>query len=234
MDAVAPSDRTILVIDDEEDVVDLITFNLHNAGYRTIQAHDGGEGISLTKLEQPDIIILDLMLPGQNGLQLFKTLQADSRTKDIPVIMLSARAEPADRIAALKLGVDDYVTKPFSPKELLLRIQAILRRLPPRSNDAVLLLGPFHLDRSHLRCYLHGELLNLTPTEFKLLAYMMQNANEIATRETLIEKIWSGGKRSRKLDTHIMRLREKLGDDSDKIENIYGKGYRFATHENDA
>ena len=229
MDAGPLTDRTILVIDDEEDVVDLITFNLQKAGYRSIQAHDGSTGIALARSEQPDVIILDLMLPGQNGFQLFETFRADSRTKDIPVIMLTARAEPSDRIAGLKLGADDYVTKPFSPKELILRVQAILRWLPPRTENTALRLGPFHLDRAHLRCYLHGEPLNLTTTEFKLLAYMLENVGEIVTRETLVEKIWgvSKNKRSRTLDTHLMRLREKLRDDGNQIENVRGEGYRF-------
>lgn len=222
-------ERTILVIDDESDVVDLVCYNLEKAGYKTLKALEGVGGLSMAKLERPDAIILDLMLPGMNGYQVFEALKQDSRTKDIPVIMVTAKAEVSDRIRGLKAGVDDYVTKPFSPKELVLRVASILKwQQSPEEEDTKLESGPYFLDRSNLRCYCSGELINLTSTEFKLLATLIEQSGELVLREELFERVW--GKEdatSRTLDTHVMRLREKLGKEAHLIQNVRGKGYRY-------
>ena len=227
---VDPSQFTILVVDDEEDVVDLVCFNLEKEGFKTLKALEGHAGKQMAQRERPSLIILDLMLPEMSGLQVFDALKRDSRTKDIPVIMLTAKAERTDRIAGLRAGVDDYVTKPFSPKELVLRVAALLKwsrraQIP----DTILESGPFFLDKAQLRCYLGGELVNLTSTEFKLLALLVDQAGVVVTRESLLENIWglSGECSSRTLDTHLMRLREKLGEDGHLIKNVRGSGYRF-------
>lgn len=220
---------TVLIIDDEQDIVGLIAYNLQLAGFDTLEALNGNDGLALALRQRPDLIVLDLMLPGMNGIQVFEALERDTRTKDIPVIMLSAKAETADRITGLKLGADDYMTKPFSPKELVLRVQSILRWIQEPPAGVVIRSGPLYLDKSHLRCYLDGECLNLTTTEFKLLAYLIDHAGETVTREALLAKVWGyeEDKTSRTVDTHLMRLREKLGDSADVIRNVRGQGYRF-------
>ena len=168
------------------------------------------------------------MLPGMHGFQVFDALKQDSRTKEIPVIMVTAKAEVSDRIAGLKAGLDDYVTKPFSPKELVLRVQALLKWLPETNTAITLESGDFFLDRNALRFYLDGELVNLTSTEFKLLALLIEQAGDVVARETLFEKVWGkGDATSRTLDTHLMRLREKLGNYAQVIQNVRGKGYRY-------
>lgn len=221
--------QTVLVVDDETDVVDLVCYSLEKAGYGTLKAFDGGSGLRVAQIERPDVIILDLMLPGMHGYQVFDALKQDSRTNDIPVIMVTARAEVSDRIKGLKAGVDDYVTKPFSPKELVLRVAAVLKwQEAPEKEETKLESGPFFLDRSNLRCYLSGELLNLTSTEFKLLATLIEQSGEVVARQELFERVWGkGDAKSRTLDTHLMRLREKLGEEARWIQNVRGKGYRY-------
>ena len=220
--------HTVLVIDDEVDVVDLVCFNLEKVGLRTLKSYNGRDGLKLAQNDRPSAIVLDLMLPGMHGFQVFDALKQDSRTKEIPVIMVTAKAEVSDRIAGLKAGVDDYVTKPFSPKELVLRVQALLKWLPETNTAITLESGDFFLDRSALRCYLDGELVNLTSTEFKLLALLIEQAGDVVARETLFEKVWGkGDATSRTLDTHLMRLREKLGNYAQLIHNVRGKGYRY-------
>lgn len=225
----APPKHTVLVIDDEIDVVDLVCFNLEKAGLGTLKAYNGSDGLELAQHDRPSAIVLDLMLPGMHGYQVLEALKQDSRTKDIPVIMVTARAEVTDRIAGLKAGVDDYVTKPFSPKELVLRVQGLLRWLPESGVETNLESGLFFLDLNAQRCYLDGEFVNLTSTEFKLLALLIEHTGNVVSRESLFEHVWGkGDATSRTLDTHLMRLREKLGDHAQNIQNVRGKGYRFA------
>ena len=224
-----PAQHTILVVDDEEDVVDLVCYNLEKEGFKTLKALDGTTGLEIAQRERPSVLILDLMLPGLNGFQVFNALKQDSRTKDIPVIMLTAKAETSDRITGLKAGVDDYVTKPFSPKELILRVAAVLKWVRQEPSETVVESGPFLLDRGQLRCYLDGELVRLTSTEFKILLALVDGGGDTVTRESLFENIWGTAEKcsSRTLDTHVMRLREKLGEDGDRIKNVRGKGYRY-------
>lgn len=219
--------QTVLVIDDEVDVVDLVCYNLESAGFQTLSSTDGAEGLRLAQTERPHAIILDVMLPGMHGYQVLEELKKDSRTKDIPVIMVTAKAEVSDRIMGLKAGVDDYVTKPFSPKELVLRVNTLLKWQRRSEEPSTLECGPFFLDRAQLRCYLDGELINLTSTEFRLLAVLVESEGKVVTREELFERVWGDGdSKSRTLDTHLMRLRDKLGEDAKAIHNVRGKGYR--------
>lgn len=222
------TEHTILVIDDEADVVDLVCYNLEKVGFKTLKALSGNTGLDLAQTQRPSAIILDLMLPGLNGFQVFDSLKRDSRTKDIPVLMVTARAETSDKIAGLKAGVDDYITKPFSPKELVLRVRAVLKWSRPHSPEAILESGPFFLDKAQLRCYLNGNLVSLTSTEFRLLTLLVEQTGEVVSRQTLFENIWGKSDAgSRTLDTHLMRLREKLGKDAKLISNIRGQGYRY-------
>ncbi|MFT4636705.1 MAG: two-component system phosphate regulon response regulator PhoB [Verrucomicrobiales bacterium] len=224
-----PTQYTILVVDDEEDVVDLVCYNLEKEGFQTLRALNGTKGLEIAKRERPSVMILDLMLPGMNGLQVFHGLKQDSRTKDIPVIMLTAKAETSDRILGLKAGVDDYVTKPFSPKELILRVAAVLKWVRPVASETMVETGPFVLDRGQLRCYIGGELIHLTSTEFKILLALVDGSGVTVTRESLFEKIWGSMEKesSRTVDTHVTRLRRKLGEDGDRIKNVRGQGYRY-------
>jgi two-component system phosphate regulon response regulator PhoB len=220
--------ETILVIEDEEDVADLVRYHLRKAKYRVVISADGADGAKLAVSEKPDAIVLDVMLPKLNGFEVTKRLRSDARTAGIPILILSAKGETENRIKGLEFGADDYLPKPFSPKELLLRIQALLRRKgapAPESVDT----GPFSLDRTSLKVTLDGQRIDLTSTEFKLLSLLIGKAGSIQSREDLLQEVW--GYRNtvdtRTVDTHMRRLREKLGDHASCIETIRGEGYRF-------
>jgi len=218
----------ILIVEDEPDVADLVAFNLQRAGYETLVAHDGIKGLEMALRETPDLVVLDLMLPGRDGYAVFKDLRRDSRTSRTPVIMLTARAQTEDRIQGLEAGADDYLTKPFSPKELLLRVQSILRRSEPPPGNVEFTLGPMHFDKNNLKFYLDGNPVELTGTEFKLLIYLAERAGQPQSRHDLLRHIWgySDDVHTRTLDTHIKRLRAKLGDHADRVETVRGVGYR--------
>ncbi len=224
---------TILVIDDEEDILDLLTFNLERAEHRVLRASDGNSGVQIARDQIPDLVVLDLMLPGRDGYQVFEALKSDSRTKHIPVLMLTAKAEVTDRIVGLKLGADDYVTKPFSPRELVLRVQALLRRVKKSPAGTKLKAGPFYLDKSSFKCYLDQEEMELTTTEFKLLALLLESEGETVPRSTLLRDVWGYTDlvHTRTLDTHIKRLREKLGDFATHVQTVRGAGYRLRMEE---
>jgi two-component system phosphate regulon response regulator PhoB len=222
--------HTILVVDDEPDIVDLIAFNLERQGFNVLTARDGLTAVQIAKEKQPDLIVLDLMLPGRDGFGVFKDLRSDTRTSQIPVIMLTARGELDDKIAGLELGADDYVTKPFSPKELTLRVQALVKRSKKVVADSALRQGSFHLERNTLRLYLAGHPVDLTATEFKLLRLLIEAGGQPQSRDELLREVWgyqTDTVLTRTLDTHIKRLREKLGDFANCIETIRGVGYRF-------
>jgi len=221
--------ETILVIEDEEDVSDLIRYHLKKAKLRVIVAADGVEGLSLAVAECPDAIILDIMLPRLNGFEVAKKLKANESTADIPLLILSAKGESESRIKGLELGADDYLPKPFSPRELLLRIQSLLKRARPSVAAEPAASGPFILDRTTLKVMLDGQRIDLTSTEFRLLSLLIGKAGAIQTRDELLHEVW--GYRStvdtRTVDTHMRRLREKLGLYSSYLETIRGEGYRF-------
>jgi two-component system phosphate regulon response regulator PhoB len=224
--------ETILVIEDETDVSDLIRYHLKKAKYRVLNATDGLQGYTMATEERPDAIVLDVMLPKLNGFEVAKKLRADSRTEFIPVLILSAKGESESRIKGLELGADDYLAKPFSPRELVLRIQALLRRRRPAEVSETSSTGPFVLDRNSLKVTLDGQRLDLTSTEFKLLSLLISKEGSIQTREELLLEVW--GYRSsvdtRTVDTHMRRLREKLGDHAQHLETVRGEGYRFIAH----
>jgi two-component system phosphate regulon response regulator PhoB len=218
----------ILIVEDEQDIADLIGFNLQRAGFEVLKAYDGIIGTEMALRERPDLIVLDLMLPGRDGYSVFRELRRDTRTSVIPVIMLTARAQTEDRIQGLEAGADDYLTKPFSPKELMLRVQAILKRAdgPPGAVDYT--YGPFHFDKNSLKFYLDNEPSELTGTEFKLLLFLCERAGKAQDRNDLLRTIWgySDAAHSRTLDTHMKRLRQKLGSYGSWIETVRGVGYR--------
>ena len=222
--------HTVLVVDDEADILDLIAFNLQRQGLKVLTARDGLSAVFLAKEHQPDLIVLDLMLPGRDGFGVFKDLRGDTRTSQIPVIMLTARAEEHDKVAGLEGGADDYLTKPFSPRELLARIQAVLRRTKKIVADSVLRQGSFRLERNTLKLYLDGQPVDLTATEFKLLRLLIEAGEQPQTRDELLREVWgyqTDTVLTRTLDTHVKRLREKLGKFASCVETIRGVGYRF-------
>ncbi len=225
--------QTILVIEDEVDIADLIAYNLERVDLRVLKAHDGQEGLEVALKERPDLIVLDLMLPTLNGLGVLKGLRRDARTQRIPVILLTARAQTEDRIQGLIAGADDYVTKPFSPKELVLRVQAILKRLQATAGGTEFSIGGFTFDKNALKFYIENEPIELTSTEFKLLLFLCERANHPQLRNDMLRNVWgySDDVVSRTLDTHMKRLRQKLGEHADRVETIRGMGYRFVTPE---
>ena len=219
--------QKILIVEDERDIADLIGFNLQRNGYEVLKAHDGISGTEVAMRERPALIILDLMLPGRDGFAVFRELKRDSRTSNTPVIMLTARAQTEDRIQGLEVGADDYLTKPFSPKELMLRVQAVLKRAdaPPGAVDFT--YGPFRFDKNSLKFYLDNEPVDLTSTEFKLMLFLCERAGKSQDRNDLLRTVWgySDEVHSRTLDTHMKRLRQKLGQHGTLIETVRGVGY---------
>ncbi|MGC6464027.1 MAG: response regulator transcription factor [Akkermansiaceae bacterium] len=220
--------QKILIVEDEVDIAALISFNLERAGYRVDMAHDGREGLEKILHEQPDLVILDLMLPGMDGYAILKEMQRDPRTHSTPVLMLTAKSQTDDRIRGLESGADDYLTKPFSPKELLLRVQAIIKRNRSTPGSVIFSFGPFRFDKNNLTFYLNEEPLSLTSTEFKLLLFLCQRAGEAQGRNDLLKVVWgyNDDVHSRTLDTHMKRLRQKLGDEGSLIETVRGVGYQ--------
>jgi two-component system phosphate regulon response regulator PhoB len=217
----------ILVIEDETDIAELIALHLQRDGFTPILAHDGISGLALAKTGEPALILLDLMLPGMDGVRVFKELRRDPRTIHTPVIMLTARAQTEDRVAGLELGADDYVTKPFSPKELLLRIKAVLKRGAAATPRTSLTAGPFRFDPTALQAYAGPAALDLTITEYKLLHHLCERADLPCDRTDLLRSVWgySDAANSRTLDTHIKRLRGKLGPHAERLETARGTGY---------
>jgi len=221
----------ILIVEDEPDIVDLVVHNLQKAGYRTATARDGAAGLQKTRDLLPSLVILDLMLPQLAGTEVCKQLKADSRTAPIPIIMLTAKAEEVDRVVGLELGADDYVTKPFSPRELVLRVKSVLRRAKGEGVPAeILKQGDLILDRARHDVTVKGKPVELTATEFKLLGTLMERRGRVQTRDMLLSDVWeyTGDVDTRTVDTHVRRLREKLGKAADAIETVRGVGYRFA------
>lgn len=222
----------ILVVEDEPDILEMVRYNLDQAGLDVETAEDAERALQSVQEILPDLIILDLMLPGIDGLDMCRQLKQDARTRHIPILMLTARKEEVDRIVGLELGADDYVVKPFSPRELVLRAQAILRRSQgslQSTTNTWLHLGPISIDKAAHQALLNGDPLELTGTEFKLLITLIERRGRVQTRDDLLDTVWgyeySGYGRT--VDTHIRRLREKLGEASEWIETVRGVGYRF-------
>ena len=225
------TNETILLVEDEPDVLDLLVFNLQKAGYKTATARDGVAGLQKARDLLPALVILDLMLPGMEGTEICRQLKADAKTRHIPIVMLTAKAEEVDRVVGLELGADDYVTKPFSPRELLLRVKSILKRAQGGGAPAeVLKHGDLALDRAKHAVTVKGKPVELTATEFKLLDMLLERRGRVQTRDTLLTDVWGyeGDVDTRTVDTHVRRLREKLGKAGDAIETVRGVGYRLA------
>ncbi|MEN3941846.1 response regulator transcription factor [Prosthecobacter sp. SYSU 5D2] len=219
----------ILVVDDEPDISELITLHLMREGHECVCITNGLQVMNAIIEQEPDLVVLDIMLPGQDGVTVFKRIRADSRTRSVPVIMLTARAQVTDKINGLELGADDYLTKPFSPRELSLRISAILRRTKKVTHVSEVKMGAFLLDRKNMKFFHNGQSIDLTTTEFKLLAVLLENVAAVHTRAELLREVWgySDDVATRTLDTHIKRLREKLGEAGRHIITVRGTGYQF-------
>jgi two-component system phosphate regulon response regulator PhoB len=221
--------KTILVIDDEQDVIDMLTLSLSKAGLRVRSATDGVDGLTKARQEQPTLIVLDLMMPKMPGLEVCKLLKTDPVTQAIPVIMLTAKAEEIDRVLGLEIGADDYVTKPFSPRELSLRIGAVLRRGLPASESQQLRVGAISIDPDRHYVSNDGKPVRLTAVEFRLLRMLMRQPGRVQARDRLLRDVWGyeSEVETRTVDTHVRRLRDKLGEAANLIETVRGFGYRL-------
>jgi two-component system phosphate regulon response regulator PhoB len=221
----------VLVVDDEPDIVALVAYHLAKAGYRVSTAASGPDALEAARREHPALLVLDLMLPGLSGFDVLEQLRADPATRGIAVLMLTARSDEPDRIRGLSLGADDYLTKPFSFPELVLRVGAILRRVgaTPQHPGDVLRAGPVQIDRAAHRVSVEGEDVELTPTEFKLLLTLAERRGRVQARGHLLETVWEAAPdiQTRTVDMHVQRLRTKLGPAGPLIETVRGFGYRM-------
>ena len=221
----------ILVVDDEPDIVALVAYHLARTGYRVTTAASGTEALALARSDCPSLIVLDLMLPGISGYEVLEQLRGDARTKHVAVLMLTARREEQDRIRGLTLGADDYLTKPFSPAELVLRVGAILRRVSAAGTMSAdrLVIGPMEIDRAAHTVRVDGEEIELTPTEYRLLLMLAERRGRVQERTQLLESVWDAAPdvQTRTVDMHVQRLRAKLGEAGDLIETVRGFGYRL-------
>ena len=220
----------ILIVDDEPDAVELVAFNLKNAGFEVATAADGAAALKQARAVLPDLIVLDVMLPEVDGLEVCKLLRRDSATAGIPIIMLTAKAAEIDRVLGLELGADDYVTKPFSPRELTLRIKGLLSRRETRETKAEQMkFGELNVDVPAHRVTVNGKPIELTATEFKLLTLLAQRRGRVQSRDQLLKDVWEYDNMidTRTVDTHMRRLREKLGKAARHLDTVRGVGYRF-------
>ena len=230
MQVFRPGDYTVLVIDDEADLLDLVVHNLTTEGYRVLSAQTGERGVELARREQPSLVILDLMLPDLPGFEICKSLRGHSATASIPIIMLTARSAELDRVSGFESGADDYVTKPFSVRELMLRVRA---RLRTAQKDAPVTpttrIGRLEVVPDAHRVYVDGNEVALSLLEFKLLMHLMERRGRVQARESLLSDVWGYHEESssRTIDTHMKRLRDKLGPAGEYLETVRGVGYRF-------
>jgi two-component system phosphate regulon response regulator PhoB len=225
----------ILLIEDEPDIAEVLQYNLEKEGFAVETARRGDSGLEAIRREPPDLVLLDLMLPGMDGLELTRLLKRDGGTARVPIVMLTARGEEVDRIVGLELGADDYISKPFSPREVVLRVKAVLRRRQPEPAEEedgepdLLSVGGIQLDVAGHQLRIAGEEIPLTATEFRLLRLLIERAGRVQTRGQLLTDVWGYAEDidSRTVDTHIRRLRRKLGSEADRIETVIGVGYRL-------
>jgi two-component system phosphate regulon response regulator PhoB len=223
--------QRILVVDDEPDLLELVRVNLTQAGFEVETAPDGREALESVRRSVPDLVVLDLMLPDIPGTDVCRELRADPEFKRLPIIMLTARGDEVDRVVGFELGADDYVTKPFSPRELTLRVRAVLRRQSPRGEgEGILVYERLRLDPERHRCFVEDAEVDLTAKEFDLLELLMRRPGRVMTRDRLLQEVWGFDVTvtSRTIDTHVKRLREKLGSAGALIETVRGIGYRFS------
>ena len=227
---------TVLLVEDERDIADLVRYHVEKAGMRFIHATDGGTALKLAHSEQPDVALLDLMLPGLDGLEVCRQLRREAATRRLPIIMLTARGEEVDRVVGLELGADDYVVKPFSAREVVARIRAVLRRTDTSApaEDTPIEIGELRLDPARRLVTLNGDSLELSRKEYELLKLLMENAGSVVKRERVFEEVWDtqwfGSMKT--LDVHVSGLRRKLGDDPSQprfLHTVRGVGFRFAS-----
>jgi two-component system, OmpR family, phosphate regulon response regulator PhoB len=221
----------ILVVEDEPAIAELIAVNLRHGGFEPVLASDGRAAQASLDAVLPDAILLDWMLPGQNGVALARHWRKDPRTKGVPILMLTARGDEVDRVAGLDAGADDYITKPFSTQEMLARIRAVLRRRAPELVKDAVTVGELTLDADTHRVSFRSQELRLGPTEFKLLHYLMKHAERVHSRSTLLDRVWGDHVyiEERTVDVHVKRLREALGEAGAMVETVRGAGYRLTS-----
>jgi two-component system phosphate regulon response regulator PhoB len=220
----------VLIVEDDQDILNLLSFTIQNQGYRALQSRQGEEGLKMARLERPDIILLDLMLPGMDGITVCKELKAKTETAHIPVVMLTAKGEENDRILGLETGADDYVVKPFSPRELVLRLEAVLRRSQPRQlQEEIWEQDGLRVEFDTFQVFVDDNEVELTSTEFHLLAALIRSGGRVLTREQLLDQVWGYefDGYARTVDTHMHRLRHKLGRVADRMQTVRGVGYRL-------
>ena len=221
----------VMVIEDEKEIRDLVRYNLEREGYRVAAADDGEKGLSQIFASRPDLLVLDLMLPGRNGLEILREVRGEPLTRDMPVLVLSARSAEMDKLLGFDHGADDYLTKPFSPRELLARVQALLRRAHPAPTAATVTAGELVLDVAGREATFRGRTLTLTPREFDLLAFFVRHPGRVLVRDELLRKVWGYDYvgETRTVDVHVRRLRAKLGDKGRLIQTVTGSGYKFVS-----
>lgn len=222
---------TVLVVDDEKDLVDLVKYHLEKEGLKCLEARDGETALQVAKERLPDLVVLDLMLPGLDGLEVCRKLRKDPKTSSIAIIMLTAKAEEVDRIVGLEMGADDYLVKPFSPRELVARVKAVLRRGQGQDTPPVKRVGTLEVDEGKHQVAVAGAAVELTVKEFDLLCALMKANGRVLNRDQILETVWGYSNavdiESRTVDVHIRRLREKLGKEYKRIVTVKGVGYRF-------
>lgn len=226
----------VLVVEDERDIAALVSYHLTREGYRVRTAEGGTEALDVVASDRPDLVLLDLMLPGFSGYDVLAELRRRPELSEVPIIVLTARRDEADRVKGLELGADDYVTKPFSPRELVLRVGAVLRRAQsPAVAGATRMLrgGGIEVDLNALVVHVQGQPIDLTPTEYRLLVTLLERRGRVQSRQQLLELAWDIHARieTRTVDMHVQRLRTKLGEAGDSIETVRGFGYRFRSRE---
>jgi DNA-binding response OmpR family regulator len=219
----------VMVIEDEKEVRDLVRYNLERSGYRVSAIGDGEDGLERVFASRPDLVVLDLMLPGLTGLEVLRELRGEPATRDLPVLVLTARAAEMDRLLGFEHGADDYLVKPFSPRELVARVRALLRRSRPERESGVIGVGPLVVDTAAHQVTWNGRTLDLTRREFGLLAFFVRHPGRVLTREELLRKVWGYDYvgETRTVDVHVRRLRAKLGGAGRAIETVTGAGYKF-------
>lgn len=218
---------TILVVDDETEICDLVSYNLSREGYRVIAENDGASGLERIFKSPPDLVVLDLLLPKLSGLELLDAIRGEARTRGLPVLVLTARGTEMDKLVGFERGADDYLTKPFSPKELVARVNAILRRSRGEDRQEAVTIGPVRFDRERHQVFVRGRELRLTPTEYRLLEFLLERPGRVFSREQLLDKVWGLGYfgETRTVDVHVRRLRAKLGKDAPLVRTVTGIGY---------
>lgn len=221
----------ILIVDDEPDAIELIKFNMEESGYHIVTASNGRKALDEIKKDAPDLVVLDLMLPEVDGIEVCKIIRRNAETSDLPIIMLTAKAAEIDRVLGLELGADDYMTKPFSPRELILRVKNLLKRRAAQSEEKeTLRCGDLFVDIPRHAVSVEKKSVDLTATEFNLLTILMQRKGRVQTRERLLQDVWDYDSLvdTRTVDTHVRRLREKLGSAAQYLDTVRGVGYRFS------